>query len=72
MPEHIAWFELDSAEYIVGDGSHKVLLRVNYKENTYSVFAGSQAPSEEFRQEISQVATGLLGRKHGVNLASKL
>jgi hypothetical protein len=67
----IKTFEFDSAHYRIDDGhGDQVELSVDYKHNQFRV-AGTAPANPAFRQEIAELATDLLGRKHGKNFASK-
>lgn len=65
---HIKKFLFGFAQYYLSDEyDNRVLLKINYKNNSYAV--KGTGISEEFRQEVEDVALKLLKRKHGVNRA---
>lgn len=71
--ENVKQFMFESAQYYVSDGDgDRVILRVDYKNNSYSIEEKGGTLNPAFRQDISQVAADLLQRKHGENFARRV
>jgi len=71
--KNIKMFIFSSAEYHLGDGNgDEVLLKIDYKNNKYSLKNKGKIQNANFRREIDVVARGLLLRKHGVDFAKKV
>ncbi len=70
---YIKQFVFDDASYYVSDGlGSEVLLKINYKDNTYVIENKGGRMRGVFKREVGEVAIGLLQRKHGVNRAGSL
>lgn len=68
--KYIKEFLFDSAQYFVADeNGNKVLLKINYKDNSYAIQKAKQGGADAFNKEVEEVALGLLHKKHGVNRA---
>jgi hypothetical protein len=69
--KHITNFVFNYAQYDVTDdkGSH-ALLKINYKDNDYSVDFVNDKQDPDLKNEASNIAQDLLSRKHGVNFAN--
>lgn len=68
----IKHFFFGFAEYHVSDGTRdEVLLRVNYKENSFVIESLGSAENEHFRRELSSFAQDLLKRKHNTDFAKR-
>ena len=71
--KNIKMFIFSSAEYHLGDGNgDEVLLKIDYKNNKYSLKNKGKIQNANFRREINVVARDLLLRKHGVDFAKKV
>ena len=69
----IKTFIFDSAQYHLGYGNRdEVLLKIDYKNNKYSLKNKGKIQNANFRREINVVARDLLLRKHGVDFAKKV
>jgi hypothetical protein len=64
--------EVEKARYVVQDdqGEEFVLL-VDYKMNSFIIERFETITNVEFGEEVQKLATGLLARKHGKNLAKR-
>lgn len=68
--KYIKEFLFDSAQYFVADeNGNRVLLKINYKDNSYLIQRDKQCIALAFSKEVEEVALGLLHKKHGVNRA---
>jgi len=68
-------FMFDNAQYIVADDNgNQLMLTAKYKANEFEikVLKSSGVGLKSLKKEVGVVAEDLLGRKHGVNFASKL
>jgi len=66
-------FVFDFAQYYLEDASgDKIVLKINYKENNYSVIRIEGDFKGKFKTEVDELAKSLLGRKSGVNRASMI
>lgn len=60
------------AEYRVSDGKgDRVLLRVNYRNNSYEIVSTGSTSHHAFRDELVLFAEDLLKRKHNTNFAKR-
>lgn len=72
MQDHIfiKSFLFNKASYFVHDGNgDKVLLSVNYKENTFTMTSKGKTVNSQFRKEVEKKVKDMLSRKHGVDFA---
>lgn len=66
---YIKEFLFDKAQYYLSDeNKNRVLLKINYKENSYEIDNLTNA-SKGFAKEVTDVAINLLKKKHGINRA---
>lgn len=64
-------FVFDFAQYYLEDAfGDKIVLKINYKENNYSVNRLEGEFKGMFKKEVEELARSLLSRKSGVNRAS--
>ena len=70
----IKQFVFVSAQYQIGDDSGtNVILKIDYEHNLYAVESmDGNIFNERFRQEVANIASDLLNRKHGVNFAKQV
>lgn len=69
---HIKSFKFGYARYHLDDGAGDyVLLKVDYWNNRFEILSKGKQENREFREEIGEIAKGLLSRKHGVEFANK-
>lgn len=69
--QYIKTFLFDFAQYHVsGKNGNKVLLKINYKNNTFMIESTNTKISKNFLVEVQSIAERLLQRKHGVNRAA--
>jgi hypothetical protein len=72
LSDGIKAFSVGTADYhVVSRQGDEVVLRIDYKNNTYGLEKMSKNLDEQFRQEIADVALDLLSRKHGINFADQ-
>jgi len=65
-------FVFNYAQYEIADeNSNKGVLKVNYKDNKFTIEDISGGLSKKLITETTKVARDLLQRKHGVNFANK-
>lgn len=50
------------------DRGDEVYLKINYKDNKYSLNPIGSKNNPEFRKEVRKMAKDLLLRKHGINI----
>lgn len=66
-------FLFDYAQYYLEDvKGDKIVLKINYKENNYSVTRLEGDFHGKFKKEVNALAKSLLGRKSGVNRANMI
>jgi len=66
--KYIKSFVFDFAQYYLDDASgDKIMLKINYKENNYSVYKQGNIYNANFRKEVDDLAKSLLGKKSGIN-----
>lgn len=71
--KNIKKFIFGFAQYHLSDGEgDEVLLKIDYKNNKYSLKNIGEDFNEDFRKEIHEVAGDLLQRKHGVDFAKNV
>jgi hypothetical protein len=69
---YIKHFYFGNAVYHVSDGvGDEVVLRVNYKENSFLLESVSGEPNAAFRKEVREFAGDLLSRKHKTDFAAE-
>lgn len=51
---------------------NEIILKIDYKNNSYSLKNISKTVNKSFRTEARMIARDLLRRKHGINFADKL
>jgi hypothetical protein len=65
-------FFFDYAQYRVSDGNgNDVLLKVDYKNNNFTLESNGNNKDNNFENEIRKFAKDMLAKKHGVNFADK-
>ncbi len=69
--QHIQKFIFQQAQYHLEDAESAILLKINYRDNTFEIQAQSEIVSESLKNEAEDVAHDLLSRKHGKNFAEK-
>jgi len=69
--QHIQKFIFQIAHYWLEDAESALLLKINYRDNTFEIEAQTDRVSNSLRNEAEEVARDLLSRKHGKNFAEK-
>lgn len=70
--QYIDSFVFDSANYAISNGKGVVVtLKIDYKNNKYSIEKSNNIKDKNFQKEIEKIAMDLLKRKHAVNFAEK-
>ncbi|OGY40359.1 MAG: hypothetical protein A2570_03735 [Candidatus Brennerbacteria bacterium RIFOXYD1_FULL_41_16] len=71
--KHIKTFIFNHAQYKMSDEKgNEIILKIDYKNNSYSLKNISKTVNKSFRTEARMIARDLLRRKHGINFADKL
>lgn len=69
--KYVKSFIFDQAQYLVSDGSKPVTLKVNYKDNKYTLETKGARLPQQLRKELNEIAKDLLVRKHAKNFAEQ-
>ena len=68
----IKHFFFGNASYHVSDGmGDEVVLKVNYKDNSFLIQSIGHEENRKFRRELRVFAEGLLSRKHNTDFANR-